>query len=198
MTMPRNSIRVALFAALSLCLVGSAQAAPKPAAQPTTFAYYVVSLSWVPGFCATHTDPIECGHGTGFALHGVWPQYNAQNYPSNCSTTPLPDAIRQQYQSIYASPSMIDHEWTKHGTCSGLDPAAYFQLSDSFHNKIVIPAVYQQGRTVGTNETAALKKAFQQANPGLPAAGITTTAANRVLTEVRFCVTKTGTFRACT
>jgi ribonuclease T2 len=157
-----------------------------------------VSLSWVPGFCATHSDPLECGHGTGFALHGVWPQFNAQNYPANCSTTPLPDAIRQKYQSIYASPSMIDHEWSKHGTCSGLDAASYFELSDRFHKLIVIPDAYATARTVGTNETNALKQAFIKANPGLPANGVTATAANRVLTEVRFCVTKTGTFRACT
>ena len=30
---------------------------------PGTFDYYVLSLTWVPGFCATRNDPLECGRG---------------------------------------------------------------------------------------------------------------------------------------
>lgn len=161
------------------------------------FDYYVLALTWTPGFCATHRDPIECGHGLGFGLHGLWPQYEGHGYPQNCSHAAIPAPVRAKYENIYPSPSMMDHEWPKHGTCSGLDPASYFELSDKYRKEVAIPAGYTSARTIGAQEIPALKRALQEANPGLPADGIQTSVAGGVLTEVRICLTKAGTFRTC-
>ena len=35
---------------------------------------------------------------------------------------------------------LIYHEWTTHGTCSGLDPAGFFGLVRRAYNEIVIPS----------------------------------------------------------
>ena len=78
--------RLALKLALSLAL--AATAAPIVALAQTTpstppvaaaqFDYYVMTLSWAPGFCdlgGKETSSPECaeGSGDGFVVHGLWP-----------------------------------------------------------------------------------------------------------------------------
>ena len=174
------------------------QPSSAPVQNPSAdFNYYVLALTWTPGFCASHQGADECGRGAGFGLHGLWPQVSAQDYPSFCSREPLPRSVRQQYRNLYPSPNLIDHEWTKHGTCSGLSPSDYFALSDRLRRRIIIPKDYAEPRLIDVQEVGALKRAFQQANPGLPSNGIQTSLANHALQEVRICLTKTGDFRAC-
>lgn len=185
--------------ALALAVAGSAAAqgrdiGPKP---PGTFDYYVLSLSWAPGFCAGHWDPQECGHGVGFALHGLWPQFENQDYPTDCSQVELPPAAQQKYASIYASPALIVHEWPKHGTCSGLSPDAYFQLSAADVKKVVIPVTYQTPKPINAKAAKAAPAAFVAANPGLPKEGVVVGTGKGGLSEVRICFTKTGAFRSC-
>lgn len=55
------------------------------------FDYYVMALSWSPGWCATDgkgRDAEQCrtGSGASFVLHGLWPQYD-NGYPSYCRTS---------------------------------------------------------------------------------------------------------------
>ena len=57
--------------------------APGPA-HGSSFDYYVLALSWSPGFCATHSRSLQCGGDDGFVLHGLWPQYLNGGYPSDC------------------------------------------------------------------------------------------------------------------
>jgi len=201
--MQRSLARIGLAAltALVVAAAGSPAAAqghdvgPKP---PGSFDYYVLSLSWAPGFCATKWDPQECGHGVGFALHGLWPQFANQDYPTNCSTVALTPAVQQKYASIYASPSLIVHEWPKHGVCSGLSPDAYFQLSAADVKKVVIPLAYQTPKPITAKAAKAAPAAFAAANPGLPKDGVEIGTGKGGLTEVRICLTKAGAFRACT
>ena len=169
--------------------------APGPA-HGSSFDYYVLALSWSPGFCATHSRSLQCGGDDGFVLHGLWPQFQGRGYPANCRSEPLPDTVRRRYVGLYPSPSLIDHEWSKHGTCSGLDPEAYFQLTDRIRRKVIIPAAYVFPRPVAASQVDNVRNAFLQANPGMPKDGIRTTA-DRELGEVRICVTKAGDFRPC-
>src|SRR6202007_2798831 len=55
---------------------------------PGAFEFYLLTLSWSPGFCDTggaSKAPDQCsvGAGFGFVVHGLWPQY-AQGYPEDC------------------------------------------------------------------------------------------------------------------
>jgi ribonuclease T2 len=165
---------------------------------PGQFDYYVLSLSWVPGFCATnHKTPAECHKGLAFALHGLWPQLNGGNWPSNCSTAPLSAADKQAAQGVFADDSMAPHEWSKHGTCSGLQPAAYFGLATTMRQDVKIPPAYTSKTVLKSKDATAVIQSFGAANTGLTAAGMTTVSTKGVITEVDVCLTKTGAFRVC-
>jgi ribonuclease T2 len=168
-----------------------------------TFDYYVLSLSWAQGYCdvTAHPDRTECGEVKGFVLHGLWPQRNNGTWPADCNGPALPDAERQRSQGLYASPSLITHEWPKHGTCSGLAPAAYFDLARADVGKVRIPAGYQAAHRIAASDAAAVRQAFIAANPGLTAAGIRTVVVHGEVTQVDVCLTnagaRAGTFRGC-
>jgi ribonuclease T2 len=201
LTCARRSVGV-LAAALMVMMSSGwrAEAAGRDvgARPPGQFDYYVLSLSWVPGFCATHRrHPPECGRGLGFALHGLWPQFNGGDYPTDCSAAGLTPSEIQRYSGLYATPSLIAHEWPKHGTCSGLQPAAYFALSARDMRRIRIPAAYGSSASLSAADANAVKSALIIANPGLPLFGMTVVASRGVLTEVDICLTKNGNFRPC-
>lgn len=169
---------------------------PRP---PGQFDFYVLSLSWAQGFCDTagHPDPTECSNVKGFALHGLWPQLNGGDWPSNCGGQALPDAERKRSQGIYASPTLITHEWARHGTCSGLRPSAYFDLTRADVAKVAVPAAYRSARRIAASEAGALRRAFAAANPGMTPDGLQVVTARGEITELDVCLTRDGAFRAC-
>jgi ribonuclease T2 len=162
-----------------------------------SFDYYILSLSWEPGFCATKSDPQECGKGTGFGLHGLWPQSAAVPRLENCAGPALTSAQKAKYQGLFASPGLITHEWTTHGTCSGLSADDYFALVGRAVAKVAIPAPYKTAAPGKSPDIATLLHALQSANPGLTAGGLKAQTPGGVLTEVRVCLSKTADFRAC-
>jgi ribonuclease T2 len=165
---------------------------------PGEFGYYVLSLSWVPGFCAIHRgQSAECARGLGFALHGLWPQLNDGAYPTDCGVVALTEGDIQGYRDLYASHSLISHEWRKHGTCSGLKPAAYFALASRDLRRIRIPLAYGRNVALGAADAGAVRAAFAGANPGLSLDGLKTISERGVMTEVDICLTKSGDFRPC-
>lgn len=164
---------------------------------PGRFDYYVLSMTWVPGFCAGHPSSGECTGGQGFALHGLWPQLEGGDYPSACPGPGLAPAERDRFAGLYPSPSMIDHEWPRHGTCSGLTPAGYFALSLADERRVTIPAALRSPRTLPAADVRAVRQAFLAANPGLPPKGLWVSVARGVVTGVEICFTPRGAFRAC-
>jgi ribonuclease T2 len=168
---------------------------PRP---PGRFDDYVLSLSWVPGFCAIHRGrPAECARGLGFALHGLWPQLNGGAYPTDCQGVALTPEDMRRYGGLYPTASLAPHEWRKHGTCSGLAPAAYFALASRDLRRVRIPAEDGRGAVLKADDADAVKSAFMAANPGLPSQAIATVARGGVLIEIDICLTKTGAFRPC-
>ena len=80
--MPRFALKLALslaFATAGAPICGVAQTAPSaPPVATAQFDYYVMTLSWAPGFCdlgGKDTSSPECaeGSGDGFVVHGLWP-----------------------------------------------------------------------------------------------------------------------------
>jgi ribonuclease T2 len=196
-----TSSRTLLFGAL-LCAAFGANAArhSRGNAEPGRFDYYAVALSWSPAFCATHDDPNQCASGrqNGFVLHGLWPQYE-KGYPQQCSTERLPPQVRDKYAALYPSPRMIVHEWQKHGTCSGLNPSAYFELSARLRDQLAIPAPYQRPAVPVRTSYGDFVQAFRAANPRmaenavLPFCG----SGGRFLNEIHVCYDKRGGSTAC-
>lgn len=167
---------------------------------PGQFDYYAMALSWSPAYCATHQDPNQCapGHQSGFVLHGLWPQYT-QGFPESCSNERLSGSDVARYASLYPSPKMITHEWSKHGTCSGLNPAAYFGMSEKLRGQLAIPSAYQRPSQPVRTSYADFVGAFAAANPRLPQNSVLPFCGGggRFLNEIHACFDKSGTGIGC-
>lgn len=166
------------------------------------FDFFVLALSWSPDYCASSggDDPQQCGPGKklGFVLHGLWPQYD-QGYPSNCSLEKLSPAIKAQFPGLYPSDSLYDHEWEKHGTCTGLPAKSYLTLSKQIKESVVIPPAFRAPSTAFKTNSTQIRKDFAQANPGSNEAAfaVNCSSSGRYLKEVYVCFSKDGKPLAC-
>jgi ribonuclease T2 len=196
--------RIALIAAVILFGAATAPAQDRHQNQPGQFDYYVLALSWSPSFCEASAErgrePKEqCGpRPFSFVVHGLWPQYE-KGFPEFCRQ-PSPRLDRNIVSSmldLMPAPGLIFNEWDKHGTCSGLNPRAYFDTVRKARALVKIPEPYidpQRPLTVSPDE---VEEAFVQANPGLTREGLAVTCDSRRLSEVRICLNKDFSFRTC-
>jgi ribonuclease T2 len=172
----------------------------KPAAgTPGQFDYYVLTLSWSPTYCLTHPqDRAQCGgKGFGFVLHGLWPQYVAGNWPEFCSSEPLSSDARQLGATLFPSPKLMEHEWQRHGTCSGLDAVAYFRTADEALAAVHVPSDFEAPRHSLSMTGPQIAAAFHRSNPSMPADGLTVACGHGELSEVRVCLTRELALRSC-
>ncbi len=195
---------VILTAAALLCAL-SASARHRSRAssdEPGDFAYYMLSLSWSPAFCQSSPNSAECkgSRRFGFIVHGLWPQ-NEKGWPENCDVQrQVPDDVATGISDLMPARGLIYHEWTAHGSCSGLDPAQFFALVRRAYAKIVIPAQFTQPSQSIQQSPAAVLGAFQRANSILPPLSVVVTCGGQDtprLREVRICMDRDLTPRAC-
>ncbi len=176
--------------------------AKRPPTPPTTgaapsgdFDFYVLALSWSPGFCATGgaaKAPDQCadGAGLGFVVHGLWPQYQ-HGYPSDCDPgRPVSRIALDQTRGVYPSEGLARYEWRKHGTCTGLSPEAYFAGAKAARDKVVIPDAFKSPRQAQSIAPADAQRAFSAVNPGLRPEAIAIGCIRGELEEVRLCLSK--------
>jgi ribonuclease T2 len=195
--------KIMLMGAL-LCAAAGAGAGQyrhgRDAGEPGRFDYYAVAMSWSPAFCATHDDPNQCAPGrqAGFVLHGLWPQHE-KGYPQQCSTERLSPRERDKYAALYPSPKMIGHEWSKHGTCSGLNPAAYFEMSARLRDQLAIPPQFQRPQAPVRTSYGEFVQAFRAANPRLSENAVLPFfgAGGKFLNEIHVCYDKRGGSASC-
>ncbi len=166
------------------------------------FDFYVLALSWAPEFCAENNneDPQECSIGKklGFVLHGLWPQYN-RGYPESCSTQRLPADVKAKFPGLYPTSSLYDHEWEKHGTCSGLAPEQYLAVAQRIKESVVIPAAYRAPEQAVRVTMAQFKRDLESANPGIADSMLapTCSGSNHYLSELQVCFAPDGKPVAC-
>jgi ribonuclease T2 len=187
------------IAAIALTLAGEARE-HRGAAR---FDYYLMSLSWSPSYCLTHRDDAdECGsRGFGFVLHGLWPQYRSGSWPQHCGSDRAPDrATVERALAFMPSRRLVEHEWQAHGSCSGLDPHAYFEQADRAFAALRIPRALSAPQSPPSLSARELVAAFGAANPGLDASMIRVVCRNGgQLSEVRVCLDReTLAPQACT
>ena len=167
---------------------------------PGQFDYYLLTLSWSPSYCLSHQqDRAQCGgKGYGFVLHGLWPQYDAGNWPEFCTpgVTLPPDAV-QIGETLYPSPNLMEHEWQRHGTCSGMDAATYFRTADKALAAVRVPSEFEAPHSNQSMTGAQIASAFRKANPSIPADGVMVACGRGELTEVRICLTRDLVPRSC-
>jgi ribonuclease T2 len=98
---------------------------------------------------------------------------------------------------VYPSETLVAHEWQKHGTCSGLDPAAYFRAADEARRAVRIPAAFEPGARTQDTTARAVSRAIRDANPGLTQRGLAVVCSGPELAEVRVCLSKDLKPTAC-
>ncbi|MGX5737122.1 ribonuclease T2 family protein [Bosea thiooxidans] len=172
---------------------------------PGDFDFYVLALSWSPGFCELDGDRSrnreQCAEGAGlrFVVHGLWPQ-NERGYPSDCGPSGrVPSRIAlQEAEGVFPTESLARHEWRKHGTCSGSSPADYFRDVRRARDSVAIPPVLAKAERDQSWTAIDLERAFVAANPGLRTDMMSIACKRGVLQEVRICFSKDlRGFRSC-
>jgi len=199
--------RGGLVAALAALALTAAKAAPAPPDLVATadFDFYVLTLSWSPGFCdsgGARKSPRQCetGAGAGFVVHGLWPDNADRADPSACGLAPdfVPSAALKLGEQVYPTRSLALHEWREHGTCTGLDAAHYFRAVQFARDEMTIPDNLRHPSAPFSTAPDAIAKAFVDANAGLAAESMAVTCGRGELIDVRFCLTKDlGAFTPC-
>jgi ribonuclease T2 len=167
--------------------------------KPGKFDGYMLALSWSPTYCEEQPkDREQCGKKLGLVLHGLWPQYNV-GYPSFCTKEAYAASQSQAFHELYPSEFLFEHEWEKHGTCSGLTQTGYFQLSQALKSKVAIPEAYQQPKAPFRTSADGLKTAFIEANPWLQEQAIAAycSGGGRFFKEIFVCLDKRGAATSC-
>jgi ribonuclease T2 len=209
------AMRAATLAAFLLVLAVTLTAAPaqdlrqdqrreQRQHQPGQFDFYVLALSWSPTFCQATAERgresrEQCGERPySFVVHGLWPQYE-RGFPRACQV-PAPRLNRNIMSSmldLMPAPRLVYSQWDSHGTCSGLDAQAYFDLVRKARNVVTIPETYEALKAPITVDPDEVEQSFVKANPGLSRSAIAVTCDSTRLSEVRICMTKDLKFRDC-
>ncbi|MDJ1159275.1 ribonuclease T2 [Chelatococcus sp. SYSU_G07232] len=181
-----------------------AEAGVQKGATAGQFDFYVLALSWSPGFCtlegdARNRDQCETGARLGFVVHGLWPQYE-RGYPVECEPmvrTPSRLAL-DTAKGLYPDEGLARYQWRKHGTCSGKSPTDYFADVRKAREAIVLPPAFEKPDGDQNWTPLDLERAFAAANPGLRPDMMSVSCRRGVLQEVRICFSKDlRGFRIC-
>lgn len=156
------------------------------------FDSYTFTMSWEPAFCEGKPSIHECQtltadrfDATHLALHGLWPDQSgdaAHSYgycgvssgdqsrdkaPTWCSLREpaYSDATHAALLTVMPGvDSCLDHhEWTKHGSCSGLTADQYFATAAGLVQAIAASSFgsYLAAHAGQTVDAAALRSAFE-------------------------------------
>lgn len=209
--------RLVLAAAAAVSLAVAAAPAGAQQAEAPAYESLVLSLSWSPTWCASRpgqSDQEQCGaRKYGFVIHGLWQQYpRGVKHPRKCLTaTEVPAKVADQMLAMMPSHKLIEQEWERHGACVDKDPAAYFAKVKAAYDRIKIPAAFRSPDQARTSSAELIRKAFVEANPGLPADAVavachmprkragdeTPPPATADLNDVRICLDKDLKVHAC-
>lgn len=171
---------------------------------PGQFDYYVLALSWSPSYCAgagDRADPQQCRRGgrpLGFVVHGLWPQYE-EGWPQDCQKPAprIPEPTVRAMQGIMPSRGLVIYQWRKHGTCSGLEPDAYFDAVRRAFSKVNIPGQYRRPDRPVSTSAPEVENAFRVANPSLASDMIAVQCEDGRVSEVRICLDAQLAFTRC-
>lgn len=199
--MPRRPalMRAALLAG-SLALAGlglvAGAAAQERSGTPGEFDFYVLALSWSPTYCALTGErrgDAQCDprRGLGFVVHGLWPQYT-RGYPTECGAFPRsPSRLAlEEAEGVFPSEGLARHEWRKHGTCSGRDPAGYFRDTRRAREAVTLPPGLAKPEGDLRLAPIEIARQFVTSNPGLRPDMMAVTCKAGRLEEVRICFSK--------
>jgi ribonuclease T2 len=169
---------------------------------PGEFDYYVLTLSWAPEFCATSAgerNAAECASNKhlGLVVHGLWPQFNDGKWPQACaSTPPVSSATVEHMMNIMPGSALIQHEWAKHGTCSGLSTQDYFAAIEKLYTGLRLPDDFKRPSNPARMSPTDIDEEFAAAN-GAPKEAFRVSCPQNQLSAVEVCVSKAMHYQAC-
>ncbi len=191
--------------ALLVFLLPPAAAAQEARGGPAgEFDFYVLALSWSPGFCALEGErkgrrQCEPGGDLGFTVHGLWPQFE-RGYPTECGPagrSPSRAAL-DEAGDVFPDEDLARHQWRRHGTCSGKNPAAYFRDVRQARDAVRIPEPFLSASSAKFMTPIEIERTFGEANPGLRPDMMAVVCGRGVLQEVRICLERDlRGFRRC-
>jgi ribonuclease T2 len=205
---PVLAFALALLLPLAACKSTQPSSTSTPSTQhaalPTGsgFDYYLLNLSWSPEFCYSHRDAPECASHFTFVLHGLWPQNTNGTYPEKCSTAPGP-SDPSAFKDIYPDQGLLEHEWTAHGTCSGLSANDFFNTARAAYRSITIPPQLANISSQTSMPPDEIVSLFTRANPALTADSVAVSCGHNFLTAIEVCLDKSlrptscGPIRSC-
>jgi len=199
----RRPVIPVIVAGVLFAGVGGAQPRGRRTEGPSSFSYYLLTLSYAPSFCSqpmSRKDPRECGVGrnVGFVVHGLWPQGETTRGPENCGpASPVAQRIVQAMLPYFPSESLIQHEWRAHGTCSGMSADDYFAALRKARDRVNVPSSLTPS-TAARLSPADIESALAAANPGFPKEAFRTSCyRDGQLQEIRICFDRELSPRAC-
>ena len=140
-------------------------------------ASYTLALLWAPQHCfhaVGGAEALQCGRdtGTGFLLHGLWPDGAGKNWPQWCAAAAiLPRKTIAAHYCATPAPQLLQHEWAKHGTCiAGATPDTYFAQSNRMFFGLRFPDM--AALAAGPLTEGRLAQAFVEANSGMDAGAV--------------------------
>ena len=187
---------------------------------PGQFDSYTLALSWEPAFCEGKPGATECRNqrsdrfdASNLALHGLWPDKKndaAHEYgycgvdeaeqaldraPTWCRLPepPLSAATRVDLTTVMpgVSSCLDHHEWSKHGSCSGMKGDDYFALAAALVQQVAGSAfgrylTANAGKTVDASEVvAAFERSFGSGSGTKLALNCTDVHGSQALLEAR-------------
>ncbi|KAG9408619.1 hypothetical protein AC1031_020472 [Aphanomyces cochlioides] len=193
---------VTLLAVQPLVASAAALESVKAAA---SFDFCVLAQTWQPYFCTTGNFP-GCKNPSSFmstqlTIHGLWPNYNSGGYPSNCGGASLSQSninaagasnVAKYWPDVKTNGwTFVANEWTKHGTCSGLDATSYVKAAINVEIQRGTPSIISSnvGSTVSSKD---LLNAYGSTKVALICVG-----SDNALSEVRTCYNKAYSQIAC-
>lgn len=185
----RRFALVCLPVALLLGLLAPAGAQHK--GEPDKFDFYLLNLSWSPEFCSIQGTSPQCAAHPGFVVHGLWPQNNDGSYPVFCAERPGP-AHPEQNLDITPDRSLLEHEWSKHGTCTTLAPEDFFALEHQAFHSVTVPKLFKELDHEVLLKPVEILDLFAKANPSFPDGSILLSCGNNRLTAIEVCLAKDG------
>ena len=167
------------------------------------FDFYVLALSWSPTWCAANdrdgsTRQCDASADNRFVVHGLWPQFE-RGYPEYCDKPErdVPQRFEDALLPLMPSRRLIQRQWDKHGSCTGLRQAEYFATLAHAWKRVRVPealASLERGGRLPPDEIEGL---FEAANPELTGDAIAVSCRRGDFAEVRICLSKDLQYRAC-
>src|ERR1700729_4253197 len=177
--------------ALAALLLLAAHAEGQKKGEPDKFYFYLLNLSWSPEFCSIQGTSPQCAARPGFVVHGLWPQNNDGSYPVFCSHRRGPKHPEQNLD-ITPDRSLLEHEWSKHGTCTTLPPDEFFAAEHMAFHSLTIPDFFKTLDHEVLLKPAEILGMFAKANPSFPEGSIVLSCGNNRLTAIEACLGEDG------